>query len=76
MKFCQPKEIVICFDQEEKPGEDKYFYKLFNLCKKYCNYCNISFIYDRQHLLKLKESPTDCGQKVFEELLQRRIFIR
>ena len=76
MKTCRPREIVICFDQEEKEGEDKYFNKLYGLCSKYTNYCNFSFIYDRNGLLKLKESPTDCGQKVFEELLKRRIFVK
>ena len=76
MKACRPREIVICFDQEEKEGEDKYFNKLYGLCSKYTNYCNFSFIYDRKRLLKLKQSPTDCGQKIFEELLKGRIFVR
>ena len=76
LKTCTPREIVICFDKEEKPGEDKYFNKLYNMCSKYKNYCNMSFIYDTRNLLKLKESPTDCGQKVFEELLRRRVFVK
>ena len=76
VKSCQPKEIVICFDKEEKPGEDKYFNKLYNMCGKYKNYCNISFIYDTRNLLELKESPTDCGQKVFEELVKRRVPVK
>ena len=76
LKNCQPTEIVICFDKEEKKGEDKYFFKLYNMCKKYVNYCNFSFIYDRDNLLKLKESPTDKGQKIFEELLRKRIQVR
>ena len=70
MRICHPREIVICFDKEEKSGETKYFDKLYNICKKYRNYCNMSFIYDRNNLLNLKESPTDRGQKVFEELVR------
>lgn len=76
IKYCQPNEIVICFDKEEKKGEDKYFNKLYNMCKKYINYCNISFIYDRDNLLELKNSPTDRGQKIFEELLRKRVQVK
>ena len=76
MRICHPREIVICFDKEENPGETKYFDKLYNICKKYRNYCNMSFIYDRNNLLNLKDSPTDRGQKVFEELVQTRVMVR
>ena len=73
LRECAPKEIVVCFDKEELPNQDKYFFKLWNLCKRYTNYCNFSFVYDRQNLLKLKESPTDCGEEVFEKLIRKRI---
>lgn len=76
MKNCRPKEIVICFDKEEKDKEDKYFFKLYNLCKKYINYCKMSFIYDTENLLKLKESPTDCGENIFKKLLEKRIIVK
>ena len=76
MKNCCPKEIVICFDKEEKDKEDKYFFKLYNLCKKYINYCKMSFIYDNDNLLKLKESPTDCGENIFKKLLEKRIIVK
>lgn len=76
LKHCYPNEIVICFDKEEKPGEDKYFFKLWNMCKKYSNYCNFSFVYDRDNLLKLKDSPTDRGKEVFEKLIERRIRVK
>ena len=73
MKFCTPDEIVLCFDNEEKPGEDKYFNKLYEICKKYNQYCNFSFIYDREGLLDLKDSPTDKGEEVFNKLLKKRV---
>lgn len=76
MKECHPSEIVLCFDSEELPYEDKYFYKLWDICAKYKNYCTFSFIYDRQHLLNLKQSPFDCGEQIFDELLKRRVFIK
>ena len=73
---CHPNEIVICFDKEEKPGEDIYFNKLYKLCNKYKNYANFSFIYDMENLLELKDSPTDKGQDTFEKLLQRRVIVK
>ena len=73
MKTCTPHEIIICFDKEELPGEDKYFNKLYGICKKYEQYCNFSFIYDREGLLGLKDSPTDKGEEIFNKLLKRRV---
>lgn len=72
MRECHPKEIVLCFDKEELEGEDKYYLKLKKICEKYKNYCNFSFIYDREGLLDLKDSPSDKGEKVFIELLNKR----
>ena len=76
MRYCQPREIVICFDNEELPGEDKYFYKLWKVCNKYKNYCDMSFIYDRNHFTKLKDSPTDDGVDIFLKLLTERVKVR
>lgn len=76
LKYCAPTEIVICFDKEEKPGEEKYFNKLYKLGQKYSNYCNFSFIYDREGLLELKDSPTDKGEEVFRKLVERRVMVR
>ena len=76
MKTCAPHEIIICFDKEELPGEDKYFNKLWNICQKYKNYCNFSFIYDRDGLLDLKDSPTDKGEENFGKLLNKRVQVK
>lgn len=76
LKTCAPHEIVLCYDNEEKQGETKYFEKLYNMCNKYKNYCNISFIYDRNQLSKPKDSPTDNGQEIFEKLLKERVKVR
>ena len=73
MKFCVPSEVVICFDKEELPGEEKYFNKLWNICQKYKQYCNFSFIYDRYGFLGMKDSPTDRGEEVFKKLLEKRV---
>lgn len=76
MSSCTPKEIVICFDKEQKLGDDSYFNKLYAMCKKYSKYSNFSFIYDKDGLLNPKDSPTDRGEEVFKELLKRRVMVR
>lgn len=76
LKECKPKEIIIAFDKEEKEGSYKYFNKLNTICKKYNNYCNFSFIYDRYNLLDLKDAPVDCGEEIFKRLLKRRVKVK
>lgn len=76
MQHCQPKEIVLCLDKEELPGEDKYFYKLWDMCNKYKLYTNMSFIYDRENLLNLKDSPFDKGRNIFNKLLEKRVKVK
>lgn len=69
----KPREVVLCFDNEEKPKEDTYFQKLWNICQRYKQYCNMSFIYDRDHITNLKDSPTDKGPEIFQRLLKERV---
>ena len=75
IRECHPQEIVICFDNEELPGSTEYFDKLYSLCSKYTAYSNFSFIYDKEHLLRLKDSPTDKGEETFQKLLRKRVRI-
>ena len=72
MRECHPSEIVICFDKEQM-GTDEYFYHLYELCEKYKVYSNFSFIYDKEKLLKLKDSPSDRGEEIFKRLLEKRV---
>ena len=76
IQTAHPREIIICFDKEEKPGHDEYFNKLYSMGKKYQNYADFSFIYDRENLLDMKDSPTDKGAEVFWKLYKRRVKIR
>ena len=76
LKIPNLQEIVLCYDQEEKPGECRYFDKLYENCKKYSRYINMSFIYVRNGEISLKESPFDKGEQVFVELLKRRVKVR
>ena len=72
MRECSPTEFIICFDKE-KDEHDKYFNKLYKMCKKYSHYANFSFLYDAENLLNLKDSPSDRGEEVFKKMLDRRI---
>lgn len=74
MRTCQPTNFIICFDKEDD-SDNKYFEKIWHLCRKYHNYGNFSFIYDVDNLLKLKESPSDCGEAIFNKLLKRRVLV-
>ena len=76
MQTAHPREIVICFDKEEKPGSEDYFNKLYTIGKKYQTYADFSFIYDRENLIQLKDSPTDHGPDVFWKLYKRRVKIK
>lgn len=76
IRTARPKEIVICFDKEEKEGSDEYFNKLYSIGKKYQTYADFSFIYDRENLLEMKDSPTDKGANVFWKLYKRRVRIK
>ena len=48
---------------------------VYFMCKKYKNYGKFSFVYDRENLLDMKDSPTDKGEEVFQKLLSRRIIV-
>lgn len=76
LKLCKPKEIVVCFDKEEQPPMDNYFNKLYRICQKYSNYANFSFIYDRENLLEMKDSPSDRGEEIFKKLLEKRVKVK
>lgn len=76
LKECAPNEVVVCFDKEEIEGETKYFDKLYALCKKYNQYCQFSFLYDRLGLLDMKDSPSDKGEEIFKKLLEKRVKVR
>ena len=75
IRTCHPREIIICFDSEELPHSSNYFNYLYNICNKYKAYCNFSFIYDKDKLLELKDSPSDKGEDIFVKLLNTRVKI-
>lgn len=75
MREAAPREIIVCYDNEEKLKSSEYFDKLYKMCSKYKWICNMSFIYDRRGLTKPKDSPIDCGGEVFKKLLKERVTV-
>ena len=76
MQTAHPREVVICFDKEEKPGSEEYFNKLYEIGQRYSTYCDFSFIYDRENLLDMKDSPTDKGADTFWKLYRKRVKVK
>lgn len=72
IRAAAPREMVICYDREDNLN-NKYFYKLWDMCNKYKNYCKISFICDLEKKLSLKDSPTDKGEEIFNQLVEKRV---
>lgn len=72
------RNAILCYDRmdKDKNSDSSYFEKLKEICKKYSNYMNFSFIYDRNFLLDYKAAPVDSGQEIFEKLLSERVVVK
>lgn len=74
------QEVVIGFDRDfVKHGDDVYneqIKKLYKINNKYKNDCLISFMFDKDDLLRPKQSPTDAGKNAVEHLYKNRIIIK
>lgn len=70
------QEIVIAFDKEFSTVGDEGFKNqtrnLRNIYKKYSNRVLISFIFDKENILDLKDSPIDKGKESFIYLYKKR----
>ena len=80
LKTLDIEEVVIALDKEyEEIGSDEekfYAQKIKSIfIDKLIPYFKCSVIWDTENLLSLKDSPTDKGKEVFNELFQKRIFI-
>lgn len=73
------QEIIIAFDKQFKELNDeehkKWCKKLTNIYEKYGSLVQISYLFDKQNLLKYKDSPLDEGKKIFLQLFKERIFL-
>lgn len=73
------EEIIISFDRQyQEIGDDewkKWTQKLKGIHTKYNKYVQISFLFDKEHLLDYKDSPIDKGKDIFLYLYNNRIFL-
>lgn len=83
------REITICFDKEyckqwyeqewDNTKEQKlmfnYFKKLKKITQMLFSYFTVNIVIDFDDRLELKDSPTDRGKQVFEQLLKDKITI-
>ena len=72
------EQVIIAFDADHlgKKGEPDtiaYEQKLLKIAAPLLPYVNVSVIFDYDHILPHKASPSDCGKEKFEELYHKRI---
>ena len=71
-------ELVLAFDADHKglkgsPDVTTYEEKLLKIVERWLPYVNVSIIFDYDHLLPYKGSPSDCGKEIFEKLYHSRM---
>lgn len=73
------QEIIIGFDRQYKEIGDnewkKWTDKLYHIYNKYSSLVQISYLFDKEHILNYKSSPIDQGPEIFIELFKNRIQI-
>ena len=70
-------EIIVAFDKQFQEIGDKEFKhltkNLTSIHQKYNKYVNITFIFDKEDILRYKDSPIDRGKSNFSNLYYKRI---
>lgn len=73
------EEIIIAFDRQFQEIGDNEFKKLkanlLKLHEKYKNFVKITFIFDKNMITGYKDSPIDCGPRIFLQLFKERIVL-
>lgn len=70
-------KILVAFDKEYQKWEEqqKYYNKLYNMCNRYKNICNIGFVFDTKNLLGYKDSPFDRGKETTMKLIEQGVWL-
>ena len=73
------QELIIAFDRQYQdigdPEWKRWTKKLYNIHDKYGQKVQISYMFDKEHLLDYKDSPIDKDKETFLELFSKRIVI-
>ena len=77
---CGVEEVILGYDRDfkgKRGDEDvvQYEQKLYRVIQPLLPYFNVYVIFDYDHSTGYKDSPTDCGRKIFEELWKKKIYI-
>ena len=79
LQECGATEIIIAFDRQfQQRNDDEFKHLVKNLKaihKKYGNYINISFVFDKDMITGYKDSPIDCGAETFIRLFKNRVVL-
>jgi hypothetical protein len=74
------REVFICYDRqfENKETEEAYKYadKLRYLASKFSSYVTTYVLWDNDNLLNFKDSPSDKGKEVLEQLMKNKFEIQ
>ncbi len=72
------EEVILAYDADHiggraDPGTVEYEAKLRKAVEPLLPYVNVSIIFDYDHILPHKASPSDCGKEKFEALYHQRV---
>lgn len=74
------EEVILGYDRDfkgKRGDEDviQYEQKLYRIIQPLLPYFNVYVIFDYDHWTGYKDSPTDCGRRIFEDLWKKKIYI-
>ena len=73
---CGIDEVIFGFDKDFPIDSEDYKRKMKSICrlaKKFISYVRVYILEDSEDLLDLKDSPTDRGKEVLEELMRNKV---
>lgn len=73
-------DVILGYDRDflgKKDDEDviQYKQKLLRIVQPLLPYFNVYIIFDEEHWTDYKDSPTDRGRRIFEDLWKRKVYI-
>jgi len=74
------EDVILGYDRDfmgRKGDEDvaEYERKLYRVIQPLLPYFNVYVIFDYDHMTGYKDSPTDCGRRIFEDLWKKKIYV-